>query len=105
MNIPFLRFPRVFGTPLLCNDCTILLIQHQRNPKRTFLSICAFFCAYKRTSENSVKAKFVECPKCEVRRIPILGTSVNNRGSERPSFTPNPRAQATGRYWLPATKF
>jgi hypothetical protein len=29
-------------------------------PERTFLSVCAFFCAYKPTSENSVMAKFAE---------------------------------------------
>ena len=31
-------------------------------PERIFLSICAFFCAYKSTSENAVKAKFAEYP-------------------------------------------
>jgi hypothetical protein len=33
-----------------------------------------------RTSENPIQAKFAECPKGEVRRIPILGTSVNKGG-------------------------
>ena len=33
----------------------------------------------RRTSENSVKAKFVEIVMGEVRRIPILSTSVNKR--------------------------
>src|SRR5215208_7452462 len=35
-----------------------------------------------RTSENAKKAKFAECPKGEVRRIPIPRTPVN-KGKKR----------------------
>src|SRR5918994_1485004 len=41
-------------------------------------------CAQQRTSENSVMAKFAECPKGEVRRIPIPRTWVNKVIEEGP---------------------
>src|SRR5215212_1197814 len=37
----------------------------------------------RRTSENSLKANFRECPKGEVRRIPIPRTPVNKGKKEK----------------------
>src|SRR5215213_8574227 len=39
-----------------------------------YLPSCSFFQA--RTSKKFVYANFAESPECELRRIPILGTSV-----------------------------
>src|ERR671910_709354 len=45
-----------------------------------------------RTSENSIKAKFAESPRGEVRRIPIPRTSVNRtkRKDRGPDKGPGP---------------
>src|SRR5215208_5719612 len=61
MNIPFSWFSTESPSYPLCITVAPYSSSNTGAPlERTFLSICAFFCAYKRTSENSVPANFAE---------------------------------------------
>src|SRR5215208_1424109 len=61
MHIPFSWFSTESSSYPLCITVAPYSSSNTGAPlERTFLSICAFFCAYKRTSENSVPANFAE---------------------------------------------
>ena len=63
---------------------------HKEAPPRWSKALSEWGSLLPRTAQNSFKANFREFPTCEVRRISLLGTSVNKDRRRAKAATPRP---------------